>query len=124
MAYATVDDIGARLGRSITDPLEQAQIQAYLDDVSALVGRYCTKGVPDPVPGDVKAVVCSEVLAALGTSPGVISEQDGDVRVAYSFSAGTGSLSNQAKSGLKAYRKQFTTVQIVRDQCRDPEQNC
>lgn len=115
MILAIVDDVASRLGRPITDEWEQRRVQSYLDSISALVLKYCTKGIPTPVPADIKGVVCDEVAAALGTSPGVISEQDGDVRVAYSFSAGAGSISRQAKDALASYRKQLVSVPLIGD---------
>lgn len=37
MTYATVTDVSTRLGRPITDPNEVAQVQAWLDDVEAVI---------------------------------------------------------------------------------------
>ena len=40
MALATVEDVSARLGRTVL-PDETARVQAFIDDVSALVEAYC-----------------------------------------------------------------------------------
>lgn len=37
MSYATVADVGTRLGRPISDEQEQAQVQAWLDDAEAVI---------------------------------------------------------------------------------------
>ena len=37
MTYATVMDVATRLGRPITDPGEQAQVQAWLEDAEAVI---------------------------------------------------------------------------------------
>lgn len=37
MTYANVSDVSTRLGRPITDPNEVAQVEAWLDDVEALI---------------------------------------------------------------------------------------
>lgn len=37
MTYATVADVGTRLGRPITEPAEVAQVNAWLGDVESLI---------------------------------------------------------------------------------------
>lgn len=41
MAFATTDDVVARLGRPVADSTEAARITAYLDDATGLVSDYC-----------------------------------------------------------------------------------
>ncbi len=50
MSYATVVDVGTRLGRTIDSTEEQAQVQAWLDDVEVLIRSR----IPD-LPGLVAA---------------------------------------------------------------------
>lgn len=46
MTYATVQDVADRLGREITDPLEQAQVQAWLDDIEdQILTRFVRGGL-------------------------------------------------------------------------------
>jgi len=37
MSYATITDVSTRLGRPISDPLEVAQVTAWIGDVEALI---------------------------------------------------------------------------------------
>lgn len=37
MTYASVDDVATRLGRPITEPVEVAQVTAWLGDVEAII---------------------------------------------------------------------------------------
>jgi hypothetical protein len=46
MTYATVQDVADRLGRAIDDPLEVAQVQAWLDDIEdQIVSRFLRGGL-------------------------------------------------------------------------------
>lgn len=110
MSLATVEDVANRLGRPITDALEQARVQALLDDTSALVLMYCTKGIPTPTPAFVLAVVCTEVLRILNGNPGVSKEVVGDVQVQYADTPSI--LSPIAKEALKVYRNRIASVQL------------
>lgn len=115
MSLATLVDVQNRLGREITDVWEQRRVQAYLDDISALVQVYCTRGIPTPIPGDIVAVVCEEVIAAMNSAPGLLSDQTGDVREAFASNAGPGGLSRQAKVSLSRLRFKMTSVLVVGD---------
>lgn len=116
MPYADIADVEARLGREITDPLEQSQVTAYIADVSALVDNYTRRSFLDPVPGDVKAVVCNEVISSLNSKPGVTSERVDVIELSYSYATGSGSISNQSKLALRRYRKRFWWASVKRDQ--------
>jgi hypothetical protein len=41
MAFATLDDVTARLGRPVADSAEATRISAYIEDATGLVGDYC-----------------------------------------------------------------------------------
>lgn len=43
MTYAVVSDVEARLGRSISDPLEMGQVEAWLDDVEDIIAARFTR---------------------------------------------------------------------------------
>lgn len=46
MTYATVEDVSVRLGRPISDPLESAQVGAWLVDVEAQISaRFVRAGL-------------------------------------------------------------------------------
>lgn len=107
MPYAEISDVEARLGREVTEDAERTQIQEFIEDVSAIVDEYCTKGFPDPVPGVVKAVVCNEVISALNSKPGITSERVDVIELSYSYATDSGSISNQSKQALKRYRRKF-----------------
>lgn len=110
MSLATVDDVANRLGRPITDELEQNQVQYFLDFISALVQRYCTKGIPTPTPIDVSGIVCAEVVSTMNGNPGVHMEMVGEVQVQYTDIPSI--LSPQAKEALKPYRNRIASVQL------------
>ncbi|MEO3857480.1 hypothetical protein [Acrocarpospora sp. B8E8] len=108
----TVNDIETRLGRSF-DAAEQARAEAFITDVSALVVTYCRKTFTDEsgvltAPGDVKAVVCGEVIAALNAAPGISSEQIGEIQTTYTrYTAG---LSSAARAALRRFRRRIGSV--------------
>jgi hypothetical protein len=41
MAFVTIDDVVARLGRPVADSTEATRINAYIDDATGLVTDYC-----------------------------------------------------------------------------------
>lgn len=46
MAFATVDDVSVRLGRTISDPVEVARVEAWLADVESVIsGRFRRAGL-------------------------------------------------------------------------------
>ena len=112
MSLATVEEFIDRLGRELDD-MERRRAQAIIEDVSALVSSYCRRQFVDPVPADVKAVVLAESLSAFNSTPGLRSENIGDVQVSYAYSTGAGSLSSSSLTVLDRYRVKFTTVRLT-----------
>jgi hypothetical protein len=71
MTYATVQDVAARLGREITDPLEVAQVEAWLEDVEdQITARFLRAALvladqlalEDPTLGTVVRVEANAVI--------------------------------------------------------------
>ncbi|MFJ4093448.1 hypothetical protein ACIPYS_17860 [Kitasatospora sp. NPDC089913] len=114
-AYASVEDVAARLGRPVLDD-EKPRVDALLDDVSALIAEHCT-GTWDRVnpPASFKVVACAEVIRWLAVTPGVISERTGELEIQFSASASTAGLSEAAKSGLRRYRRALSSIPLVRE---------
>lgn len=108
-AYASADDIAARLGRTLDPTIEVPKVNALIEDYSGMISAYCRR-VFNPVPDDVKAVVCSEVLKAFNTTPGYVMEHVGDIQVEYSSTAG--GLSQAAKNVIKHYRTRVVSIQL------------
>lgn len=108
--YASADDIAARLGRVLEPTAEVPKVNALIEDVSGMVDAYCRR-VFNPVPGDVKAVVCSEVLKAFNATPGIAMEHVGDIQIEYSSTAG--GLSRAAKDVIRHYRVKFASVPLL-----------
>lgn len=81
-AYASAADVAARLGVA-EETLNTAQVQAYLDDVSALVQAYTgvdflnTVTYPNGVPLGIKWVTCNRVIRWLNNPDGITSETIG-----------------------------------------------
>lgn len=101
-AYASTDDIAARLGRTLDSATEVARVQAFIEDVSALITNFCRRSFL-PVPDAVKAVTCAEVIRILNSNPGVNAETVGDIQVTYDASTSVG-LSHDAREVLEKYR--------------------
>lgn len=79
MSYATVTDVSTRLGRPITDPLEVAQVQAWLSDVENLIlARIPTLAVlvaaGSPTASVVAAVEANAVIRKIKNPDGYSSE--------------------------------------------------
>lgn len=79
VAYATVSDVEARLGRPISDTLEVVQVEAWLDDVDALI----LERIPDlaervadgtPTVATVVAIESNAVIRKIQNPNGVVSE--------------------------------------------------
>lgn len=79
MAYATVSDVEARLGRPISDPLEVVQVEAWLDDIEALIMAR----IPDladrigdgtPTVSMVVTIEANAVIRKIQNPNGVVSE--------------------------------------------------
>ena len=79
MAYATVSDVEARLGRPISDPLEVVQVEAWLDDIEALIMAR----IPDladrigdgtPTVAMVVTIEANAVIRKIQNPNGVVSE--------------------------------------------------
>lgn len=83
MAYATVTDVAVRLGVAEAD-LNTAQVEAMLEDVSALVDAYTGLDftTQPEVPKGILWVVASRTIRALNNPDGVRQEQIGT----YSYS--------------------------------------
>ncbi|KAA9155546.1 hypothetical protein FPZ12_029565 [Amycolatopsis acidicola] len=94
MAVAAAADVAARLGRPLTEP-EQAQAEAYLDDVeSELVSRIPDLLTKSDVDENFKArvvrVECAALLRVLRNSDGVASETVGDYSISFIRAAASG----------------------------------
>lgn len=110
MAYATAPDVAVRLGRQLEPTTEVPQVNALIADASAFVNVYCRRLFNDPIPGDVTAVVCAEVIRAMNSTPGIVNEQVGDVQTEYVPTI-TG-LSDTAKEALEHYRARIVSLQL------------
>lgn len=110
-SYASADDVAARLGRSLDPATEVPRVNALIQDVSALVNAFCRRVFNDPVPGDVKAIVCAEVMRAINQSPGISQEHVGDVQVRYAPSPTA--LSGAARDALTRYRIRVYSMPVV-----------
>lgn len=107
MALCTVEDIQVRLGTPLEGD-EALRVEAYIDDVSALILAHCRVSDFDPVPGEVRAVCVAEVLRALNANPGIIAEEIGEISTRYqTYRFG---LSSDARNVLKQYRKNRNTT--------------
>jgi hypothetical protein len=90
MAYATVEDVAVRMGVP-PESLNQDQVQAVLDDTSALVTAFT--GVDfsvdpyPPVPQSIVWATCSRTIRVLNNPDGLRQETIGN----YSYSLGTDS---------------------------------
>lgn len=82
MSYASVKDVADRLGRSITDSDEIAQVQAWLDDVEDIISARFTRGglvfadqvaLSDPVVSTVVRVEAGVVVRRLLNPAGLTS---------------------------------------------------
>jgi len=86
VSYATVGDVAVRLGVAEGD-LNTPQVQAMLDDITALVDAYTGldfSTLPE-VPTGIRWVVASRTIRALNNPDGVRQEQIGS----YSYSLAT-----------------------------------
>lgn len=122
MVFADVNDLVARLGRSLTAD-ETAAAPGKLDEASVLVEGYCNQSF-DPVPSAVR-VVTSRIAARALTAPvtqdsaAVSSEQftAGPFTVNRSF-VGDGSatwIGATEKTMLKPHRISMRSVALVSD---------
>ncbi|GAA0955003.1 hypothetical protein [Nonomuraea longicatena] len=66
------------------------------------------------VPGDVKAVVCNEVLRVLGKEVGATSETLGDHAIVYESGSGSIALSRSAKGSLNRFRQRIGSAPLRR----------
>ncbi|GAA2294048.1 hypothetical protein GCM10010149_47490 [Nonomuraea roseoviolacea subsp. roseoviolacea] len=66
------------------------------------------------VPGDVKAVVCNEVMRVLGKEVGATSETVGDHAIVYESGSGSIGLSRSAKASLNRFRQRTGTAPLRR----------
>lgn len=97
MAYATLTDVSTRLGRLITDTDEVAQVQAWLDDVSAII----TARIPDldagialgtPSAAVVAMVSANAVIRKIRNPEGKVAEDVDDYRYRLNADAARGDL--------------------------------
>lgn len=97
MTLATVSDVAVRLGRPISDPDEVQQVQAWIDDASAIV----LNRIPDlparmaagaPTSAVVGAVVANVVIRKIQNPEGKVSEDIDDYRYRLNENARRGEL--------------------------------
>lgn len=77
MAFATAEDVAARLGRDLTDA-ETTQVEALLDSATAIIALYVGKNDDwaaelDPVPSVIKLVTIEAVLRAMANPHGHVA---------------------------------------------------
>lgn len=107
MAFCTVEDIQVRLGTPLEGD-EALRVEAYIEDVSALIEAHCKGADFDPVPPEVKAVTIAEVMRALNSNPGILAEEIGEISTRYqTYRFG---LSSDARHILKGFRKNRNTT--------------
>ncbi len=109
MALCSVEDIQVRLGTPLEGD-EALRVEAFIDDVSALIVAHC-RGVvfSDPPPEEIKAVAIAETMRALNANPGIIAEEIGEISTRYQ--AYRFGLSSDARSILQGFRQhRYTTI--------------
>lgn len=112
---ATLDDVEARLGRSLEGD-EIARVEAYLVDFSAVARSYTGQAFTE-VPEDIRAVTCQVVIRALGISPedSAVTQESLE---GYSFSIGAAGaagplgLLNDERAVLGRYRLTWGVIRI------------
>lgn len=79
MTFATISDVSTRLGRPITDPNEVAQVEAWLEDIEAIILNRLpdlpdrvAEGTPSAVV--VAAVESNAVIRKIKNPDGKVSE--------------------------------------------------
>jgi hypothetical protein len=103
MALISVSDVEARTGETYTGT-ELARVNAFIDDISALVELYARKTWA-PTPAAIKAVVANEVRYYLNIEPGVASEQVDILRTSYANTGQVQDLSDSAKATIDEFLK-------------------
>lgn len=80
MAFATSDDVEARLGRDLTTA-EQPQVTAMLDDATSAIAEAA--GKPDgwsaglsPIPSQLKSLAVTLVVRSMANPQGLTSQQE------------------------------------------------
>lgn len=79
MAYATITDVSTRLGRPISDPLEVAQVEAWIGDIESLIFARLP-GLPAaviagvPTSTTVAMVEANAVIRKIKNPDGKVSE--------------------------------------------------
>lgn len=96
MAYATLDDVEARLGRPLTSA-EQTKVEAYLDDVSALMDARVPSLAARLAEGDIaeslpRMVAASAVLRVVNNPQGVRQRSVDDYQETFDARAASGFL--------------------------------
>jgi len=97
VTFATVADVSTRLGRPITDPGEVAQVQAWLDDVEAIIlGRLPDLGVDidlgTPTVATLVMVESNVVIRKIRNPEGYTSETIDDYTYRYNEQVRRGDL--------------------------------
>lgn len=83
MAYATITDVSTRLGRTISESAEIAQVNAWIADVEALILHRIPDLAQQIVDGNVlasavKTVVCQSVIRKIKNPDGKQNERIDD----------------------------------------------
>ncbi|MFD8088966.1 hypothetical protein [Streptomyces malaysiensis] len=114
MAYATSEDVAARLGRPVPDE-EKARVEAFIEDASAFVTDYCTgRWDRTSPPATFKAVVCAEVIRWMSVAPGVVMERTGELETQFGQTAWNQGLSPESKRALSKYRRKVGSFAVRR----------
>ncbi|MFH8346782.1 hypothetical protein [Streptomyces sp. NPDC018045] len=113
----SVTDIEVRIGRAF-EGAEKPQVEAFIQDASALIRDYCGSRYSEDAPG-IRAVLCSEVIRWLSVQPGIVSERVGDIEVQFGSTSSVQQLSPAARASLKRYRRKLGTVALTRHEGAD-----
>lgn len=95
----TAADVGTQNKTTYTGE-DLAQVESFIENVSAAIEMYCKRSFSEPVPSVIKAIALLEVRRLLNSEPGVANERLAELSTTYEFTA---LLSNSSKADLKAY---------------------
>lgn len=103
MALIEVADVQARTGETYSGT-ELARVNAFIQDISALVELYARK-TWSPTPDAITGLIVNEVRYYLNVEPGVSSEQVDVLRTSYANAGQVQDLSQSAKDTIDEFLK-------------------
>lgn len=102
---AAVDDLEARLGRSLSDE-DRVRAGAALEDASALVRMEAGRDwATEPVPGAIKAVVLRVARREFTNPDSRTNRQVGPFSESYSAGSGTAYLTDEERAVVARFRQ-------------------